>query len=478
MTTIAQLFNSPSARPCLLVEVVVAGTTIYMSTRGYVTSPAETPASTIYKPVIIGGVSYNESLDSSISYGDIEVSNANGELDDWLTMIWDNSPINIYIGDSSWPRANFIKVLSGIIGTIVSRDRETLNLTLRDKMELLQSPVTESVLGGTTDNADELIPLCFGECFNVTPLLTNPATLEYQVHNGRIERIIEVRDNGAPVEFVGNLTTGKFTLTRSPSGQITCSVQGDAPAGVYSNKITPVIKRLVKDFGSVDTRLTDSDLDLVSLTAFDSANQQSIGLYMTTTTAVSDAISQLAGSIGAGVVFGRNGTLKLVKLDLASGGESIGPNQRIGQSLMISDRPKVRAGVDVGYCRNWTVQEDIQTGILPEHKQIFAKEYRSSVIKDLVVATLYKIGALPEQEPTLLIATIDANGEATRRNNLWKVQRTVLNYSGVPSLLETQPGDYQTITASRFGLTGGANVQVLSTQVDWIKPGIEIMVMM
>lgn len=469
MTAFTEWLRSGNARRCLLIEVEVNATTLYLSTREYTSGAGQTPANKTYSTAVVGGVSYTESLDSSISYGDIEIDNTLGTRDAWLGYIWSNAPIRVYAGDATWDRDDFELVLAGVVADIQSRSRDRLNLILLDKMTLLDSPISETLLGGATDNAEALIPLCFGECFNIAPLLTNPATLEYQVHNGQIERIIEVRDNGAPVAFSPLLATGKFTLASPPLGQVTASVQGHAPFGSYSNKIVPLIKEITKEFGAAETRLTDDDLDLTALTAFDSANQQAIGVFINSSTPVKIVISEIAASIGAGVVFTRAGLLKLVKLDLAGGGTAVGPTQRVFDTLEISERPKVQAGVDLGYCKNWTLQPDIQTGILPAHKALFAKNYRSASVKDAAVATNYKIGALPAQVGTLLLSGSEATTEANRRLTLWKTQRTILTYKATPELLLTQPGDYQTITATRFGLTAGVNGQVITVSTDWIN---------
>ena len=74
--------------PCILVEVVasISGieTTLYLSTKGYVTGAADSPANTVYMPAISGGVQVTEelSLDGSaaMAYGDIELYNVAGEI--------------------------------------------------------------------------------------------------------------------------------------------------------------------------------------------------------------------------------------------------------------------------------------------------------------------------------------------------------------------------------------------------------------
>lgn len=233
-TQFAAWLKDQSATRCILVEVNVKTggleTTRYLSTTGYVTKSTDTPANTYYSPVVCGGVKFTQdlSLDGKVSmgFGDIELSNLDGSLDSWLNDYWNNRRIKVYVGDASWVRSEFQLIFDGTVTGIATRKRDTINIQLSDKLQRLNTPLSELRLGGTSSNADKLIPLTFGECHNVEPLLVDASNLEYQVHPGAIEQIIEVRDNGVPVAYSATLATGKFRLVNSPVGQITCSVQG------------------------------------------------------------------------------------------------------------------------------------------------------------------------------------------------------------------------------------------------------------
>lgn len=207
--------------------------TRYLSNQGFVTGGSDTPANTAYIPRITGGIQISRkiSIDGSVSmsFGDIELNNMDGSLDSWVDDYWANRSLRIYLGDVSWARSDFRQVFSGVTTGVDMRRRDRINIKLSDKLQRLNNPVSEVKLGGSSSRADELIPLLFGECHNITPLLVDSTVNEYQVHNGPIEGIIEVRDNGIPVSFSSTPATGKFRLTNAPSGTITCSAQGHAP---------------------------------------------------------------------------------------------------------------------------------------------------------------------------------------------------------------------------------------------------------
>ena len=200
----AAWLSSPSAMRCVLVEatVNVGGSEVvrYMSDKGYVTSPTDTPSNTNYRAIIVGGVKLTESLsidsNPTLTWGNIEIANINGEFDSWLSDIWNNRQVSVYFGDMKWARSDFRLVFKGMASTISSQRRDRLNIILADSLQRLNTPMTDTRLGGTTSNKDKLLPLTFGECHNVSPLLVDPVLHDYQVHQGAIESIIEVRDNG------------------------------------------------------------------------------------------------------------------------------------------------------------------------------------------------------------------------------------------------------------------------------------------
>ncbi len=126
---------------CLIAEVAVkvSGSEItrYLSTTGYVSAPADTPANQLYTGRISGGVQFTRRLDlqgagGSISYGDIELDNEDGALDGWLNDIWAGRTINVYLGQPDWPKSSFELVFSGNIEDIAPKSRSRLSLKVRD----------------------------------------------------------------------------------------------------------------------------------------------------------------------------------------------------------------------------------------------------------------------------------------------------------------------------------------------------------
>ena len=468
-------------RYTLLVEV---DTTVprYLSTVAYTTLPTDSPANRVYSPVVSGGVAFTETLpldgSATLSVGDIELNNDDGLLDSWLDDVWVNKPIRIYIGDVSWVRADFRLIFTGIVANINSRAANRLNISLRDKLQRLNTPVSETLLGGTTSNKDRLIPLCFGEVHNVEPLLVDPATLKYKVHGSAIERLIEVRDNGVPVSVNESLIDGTFTLVAQQAGTITCSVQGDKPT-TYSNSIADTITRLVTEYGKVSDRLTTADIDSAQFAAFNAAHPQPVGVYLNDRSNVIEVCQQLASSVGAQISMSREGLLRLLKITLPATGTPlvVTPSDYVAKSLEIKERVDVKAAIKVGYCKNYTTQTGLNTGLPASHKDLFMQEYLSVTAKNQSVADTYKLNTEPVQTDTLLLTESDATAEANRLLTLWQQPRTVYKFVGYSHLLTVSLGQALTLVSPRFGLSEGKTGIVVGIQSDWVSRRVTIEVL-
>lgn len=454
---------------------------IYISNVGYKTEVADTPSATPYIPIVIGGIRFTESLDleskASLSFGDIEIDNSNGQYDEWLDYIWTNRNITVYFGDVTWDRADFFIVFDGVIDGISSKSRDILSIKVLDKLQRLNTPMSNEAIGGISTNKDNLKPITHGECFNVTPALIDDANLQYQANYGLTESFIEVRDSGVPVSYVSDLSSGTFTLVENPFGAITCSVQGDNSGG-YKNTVADCVQNIAMNYGDVNKQFAIGDIDTANFTQFNIDNPQPVGLHASSRINCLSAINQLADSVGAQAIMSREGKLRLLKIELppdATGTVTlIAPVDMVEQSLKISKRVIVKAAIKVGYCKNWTVQSDLQTGIPEEHKLLFADEWVYKVRTDSAVAAEYSLGTEPTQKDTLLLDDTDADNEAKRLLNIYREQRTIYELDGFASLIDLQLGDTVKLKHDRFGLSSGKNGMVVKMQIDWLKMQVKL----
>lgn len=476
--------QSSAAKVTLLIKAwpLISGvpTLITMATRTFPLAATGAPAQAAYPGIcrVVGTVQEQLELKGGVgklSSGDIEIENPNGERDAWLNYIWSNCPIEVYFGDLTWPAADFKQVFSGqAAGNLDSRDPAVLNIKLRDKMDRLNTPATEVKLGGTTTNKDSILPLPFGEVHNVTPLLESPADLMYRVSRAAVRQISEVRDNGVPVGFIAYPATGQFKLTQAPSGTITASVMGDVTGSGYVSTIASVIERLATSYGSDTTRFLASEIDRTTFDDFNTRVPYLIGYNISDRTNVGVACQDIAASVGAQVVNSRLGKLRLLQVTLPPSGPIIDiPESWISRgvdnksSLRIAERPDVEAAVKLGFCKNWTVQTELQTSLLVEHLSLYATEFLTETSVDATVQALYKLSADPAQKDGYLQRRVDAAAEALRQRDLYKVQRTVYEFTGEAPCLQLELGSGVRLFSSRFSMSAGVVGMVIGFDADW-----------
>lgn len=466
------------ARRCALVEVDTTPQRL-LAVLPYTTDPDDPTPNVPYTARVMGGVAFTESIplsgQSRASYGDIELDNTDGALDGWLNDVWVNRPVRVYLGDVRWQRGDFQLIMSGVCEDLISRNAGRLNIVLRDKLERLNTAVSDVLLGGSTVNADRLIPITLGECHNITPLTTNPDVNEVHIfHRGAAERCIEARDNAVPVTKTDNLANGRITLAKTPAGQVTLSVQGDKTGGVYRNTVATLIQLLMTNYGS--DPLTTADIDTANFSAFDAANPAPVGVYITESRTVRDVCNELASSLGAHIAPSRLGLMRLLRIQLPATGTpvDITPADYEHGSLRITQRSTVIAGVRLGYCRNWSPQQDIETGIPNAHRDLYAQEWMTVTAQDSAVASQYRISTEVEQENTLLLRTTDAQAEANRRLNLWKVPRFVYSVKCYAQHLTLNLGDTVRLYGDRFGLEAGKVGMVIGLKSDWVAGRVEV----
>jgi len=473
--------KSSAAYRCVLIEAAVrvngVETTVYMATRSYTTAPADVPANTAYQPIAAVGTLFTERLslegDGALSAGDLEIDNTAGVRDAWAGAgyVWKNREIKAYIGDLRWPRADFRMVFNGIVADIAPRGRNKLALKLRDKLQRLNTAITEAKLGGETEQKDALLPFAIGQVSNITPLPINPATLTYGYHCASAEGVIanEARDNGAPVAMTSNPAAGTVTLESTPAGAVTLSVKGDSGAG-YCDTAATMCKRLATGYGKAADRFTAADLDLANIAAFDAAHPQPMGLYSTDRLNVLAACQMLLGSIGAQLVMSRLGLMRLIQVALPGTGTPfvIRPEHMIDGTLQPASRTDVVGAVKLGFAKNWTVQDAGTLANLPEvHKALFTEEWLTTTKTDAATLATYRLNAEPAQVDTMLLTRADADAEAQRRLDLWKVPRTTYEFDGVPELLQLELGQAVTVFSPRFGMDAGVSGIVISLAPDW-----------
>jgi hypothetical protein len=307
--------------------------------------------------------------------------------------------------------------------------------------------------------------------------LIDSANLKYQFHQSNSEAVIEVRDNGVPVGYVANVISSTFTLNASPFGQITCSVQGDKTA-IWNKTCANVITRLTTSFGHSSSRFTLSDIDSSNFNAFNVGNPSPIGLNINQSDTVLNACAEVAQSIGAQITMSKTGLLQLNKIDLSGTPVfTITDKDIIKNSLSLVQKIPVQGSFRVGYCKNYTVQPQLDTRIPAKHKAIFAKEYLEVKAEDSTVKSNYKQLVEVERVDTLLLTETDAQNLANSLLSLWSIPRFIFQMQVIPRFLNAKLGDIVTLQSSRFNLSSGKQSQIIGIQVNYGNGNVQLKVL-
>ncbi len=212
-----------------LVEITaydpgIAGTKVlrYCTGAGYTTGPADTPTNTYYEPRVIQPGTIKQSMfddgttggASKTGYGEIVLSNPDGELDGVLDYGLDGQQVVVRAGQPGAPYpSGFATVLTGTMEQPVGGDK--LSIRIRDRQAELNVPIQpEKYLGnnalplgleGVDDLKGKPKPLLFGSRKNITPVLVNTSKLIYQVNDGGVD--VETTPNDFSGFNVGSGTT-------------------------------------------------------------------------------------------------------------------------------------------------------------------------------------------------------------------------------------------------------------------------------
>lgn len=497
--------------------------TFNFSTSGYVTTDGY-----IFDASISNEITLQESLSlegtPSMTFGDVQLSNINGEYDillDSSKYLWSNRDIKIYFGDPSWKYtylnipSTFLNIFNGVIDDIDSKDSKSINFKIRDKLEKINTPISENKIGtyGTwasgQQNSDQIRPIVLGECFNVTPVLVDPSTLEYcfgtnsadQLSgftiNGESEKLLEIRDNGVPIFIDGNtqyagatvnITNSTFKLLKTPAGALTCSVQGikksmgstGTISNTYLNTIPSILGVVLTTMGKSSTRLTTAEIDFPTFNDFNQISE--VGLLINGTDSVLSVCTNIVNSLGGQLIMSRTGQLRLIRYGVPISttivpSVSITVDDILYDSLNISLRIPVISTIKLGYAQNYTVQNNLVSSIPESSKKNFETEWLTYTSINTSVSGTYKLEKEVEQKNTVLVSTADATSEADRLVNFYSSQKIVYKFTGTAKLLSLVLGQRVVLSHHRFNLSSGKQGQVVSLSPNWLRDTVEVEVL-
>lgn len=485
--------------------------TYYAATgdKGFATKPSDTPANTVFQPVLQDPVLLRRDIfdlgtvggASRVGYGELVLVNTDGALDVFLTYALDGRALTVYVATSVAAFPGGWNVLFS--GTMEEAEigQETVRIRVRDQQVLSTKAFQPNkylgtnvlplgIEGLTSDLKGKPKPRVLGWVSNVEPVMVNTSKLIYQVHDGAnygaIRDVMAVYDAGAlltrdqinytnqadvetnqptPGTYRVWLAGGIFRLGASPYGQITCDViQGLAPA----NRTAAQMYATICSGAGIGT------VAAADLTALDAANSATLGIYVrdeTTNQAVLDAILRTVGAWGAS---DNVGTPRIKRLEAPSGTPAFTIDEATMAKGSLRRIPMNSGGlptyrVTVRGVPNYTIQVTGLAGAVnADRRARLAQPYQDVTVTDTAVQTAYALA------PELIVETLYAcltqvSLEATRLQALYGVKRDRFEV-GVfitPAILAAiDLGVVVEVLSGRFDMTPARLFRIIGYELD------------
>lgn len=445
---LADYFASPEAKRYLLVEITrqnANSTKYYLADDAYITEPSDTPANTPYNPIIQGGgigdISrvLNNPFDGNAStgFGQINLASdvawtddAGSKSDTQMTLV-KGADVVAYLAapPTLFPKTDAIKLLEGTINRVGGSSTGGVNFEIIDKSENIRNKLIEI----------DTKPLCFGHCRNVTPFLTNPASLEYHVHDGPIEAVDAVYDQGVALtpttQYTVDLSTGKITLVSSPVGIVTADVKGAKPSGVWLTSTEDIISELLSRAG-------------VSITENYDLPTGTIGLYVEQNTDLGTLLNRLTRACAGFWIVNANSEFQAKQYPVPQETVAVASYNatQILEEVNFNLEDRLFDTINYTYKTNWSVYQSLP-GATTAQADFSQKPYVLGIETSVSPDTELVYQESPIFE-TLFDSSTDAQSVAQRLLSIYEVSRYIyeleLPYTQKLSLTENISFEYST----------------------------------
>ncbi|MCK9621988.1 MAG: hypothetical protein M0R47_15820 [Methylobacter sp.] len=469
--------------------------TYYFSSSNFVTKPADTPANTAFEPRVLdaGSVGIHLYSDgktggrSQLEIGEVVLTGTDDFFDGWQIFGADGRNVIIRYGDdtSAYPsgfKTIFYGTMDGIEYTF-----DSAVIRLKDKTYLLESPLITTTYGGTNslpngidgtadDIKGDVKPKFFGSIFNAEPVLVNTSKLIYQINNGNFNTVSAVYVRGNAVTYSGtNRANNSAMQTTAPAAGTydTCSSEGlirlgTAPDGLVTmdvyrgataaNRTTAQIMSTIASNMGITAYAAD-------VTALDAINSNVIGLYVNDTRSASDALDEVAQSIGAYYYFDHVGQFRMGQLTdpyVKSPVDYLYDYDMIDIKRVNSRDINIPAyRIVYNYLLNETVQTtDIAGAVTAARKSWLARKYRTVISEDTAVLTWY-LTSKPYQVNSRLTVASEAATEAARLLALHSAGNCIIEVTIDIDRFNYNLMDTISVTYNKLGLAGGPSFSLI-----------------
>ncbi|MDX1491272.1 MAG: hypothetical protein R3332_08295 [Pseudohongiellaceae bacterium] len=454
--------NSPKV---LLAEIDFYDTvndevgTLYISDKGYNTNWSAGVEHRPYPDHIVAVPSAKRSLSNGrASRGELIVDNTGGVRDHWLTQYkFDGRKIAFLYGSPDWEYSDFRLVFIGVVKQRFGRGKNSLVLKFREPEDYLEQPIQSQTLA-SGPNAGDYVPIIYGDCFNISPVLLDGATHVYQFSDIEATSVSLVKDNGkGPVSHTVDLAAGTVTLTGAPVGNITIDAVGAKVTGTTLVKAGEIIDHII----STRTNLPAEFYDDAAFDALDVEIAWEHNLYVSARKTARQVIDEVLKSIGAKLSRNESGAITVVRLGepLEVADVTIGVDDIRLDSLVATTTELPWSKARLGYRRNYTVQESLDTTLTATERAELAREY--SIVEDENdIAAIHPLATEPELIATTLTTQSGAAERLSAEMALHSVERYFFELQVYAALYQHRLGNTISLVHPRYGFSSGQNCVV------------------
>lgn len=488
--------------PLVVTVAIAGGTARYVSTQGYVSAAADTPASTAFLPRIRGAIRYDRSVGCSVwgnshsvaAVGSIDLDNTDGALDSWLAEEWRDRIVTIKRGLATSAYSALDLIAYAVVDRVSMPDLYTLRIGLRDKGALLDVALQTAVYGviasvPTLEGTHK--PILIGECEGVPLTLVHGTNLDYDVNDEALFALDEVTDQGviltegAQWEDGAGSVYGVRRLT-NPAGKQVCKARGCAKAGpTLIEQLPDVLDELLSR-----SPVSTSDQHATSADDLDTATSYKLCYFGRDGTTISNVLTQVMDSFTGWWFFDRLGLLKVGRLLDPGTYDPLDPEYA---GLIQLDDITIVGGIrirldearglsdSVAAERNWSPHKEGEIAgyvhaTAPDRAARIAGEYQ--VRKG--VNTLHGTYAQAVDAPpikTLLSDEADGQTEADRITDLYSTERYFYDLTAAlegSDAYELEPGNVVVLTSDRYGLSAGKALVVVSVRTNLMSSLVQL----
>lgn len=482
--------------------------TLLYSSHGYTSHSTDLPARTWYDGRIAGEVTVERAIAGRDGIGglarvfaEVQLANLDGGLDALLRdYALDGRMVTVLLGGPDDARDTYGVVFRGVVDSLTATEA-ALALRLSDGLAKLDRPIQDTTYAGSgaleggADLKDKPKPEGWGKALNIAPPLVDSTKLIYQVRDGAINDVPEVRDRGialireadygSAAEMNATAPTagryrvwpagGYFRLGATPAGTVTCDAELDASGAGYVNRTGDILLRILGAF------LTSSEINPTSFVQLNADAPGAVGIWIgAESRTVADVMDELLAGIGAFGGFSRLGTFTVgvvaapAGISVASYSEQEIPS--IEREPLPGSFEPVAWRVLVGYQRNYTPQTDLAAAVTAAVRTFAAQMLRIIKREDAALKSRRLLATEYGPTPGLFALQADADTEAQRLFDLWANPRACYRVPLPAQGIVRDLGDVVTIAYPRFGLTNGVQARVIGHRISGLKSEIKVIV--